>query len=116
MLSFSGSMVRTMPFLMAGASGLAAVASGSEDSPSSAPGTAAAHAAPTEDLRNSRRFPSDMRPRSYLDWLATILLRSRCGSQTSVDLRISSHVTSRPVYAAVRAIMQESADSAPAPD
>src|SRR6266496_5696841 len=34
-------------------------------------------------------------------------------SQTSVDFHSSSHVTSRPVYAAVRAIMQESADSAP---
>src|SRR5271169_242669 len=34
-------------------------------------------------------------------------------SQTSFDFICSSHVTSLPVYAAVRAIMHETADSAP---
>ncbi len=41
------------------------------------------------------------------------LFRSIFGSHTSVDFISSSQVTSRPVYAAVRAIIHESADSAP---
>src|SRR5713226_208322 len=41
------------------------------------------------------------------------LLKSILASHFSVDFNVSSHVTSRPVYAAVRAIMHESADSAP---
>jgi len=35
------------------------------------------------------------------------------GSHVSRDFSVSSQVTSRPVYAAVRAIMQDRADSAP---
>ena len=41
------------------------------------------------------------------------LFKSIFASHASVDSSISSQVTSLPVYAAVRAIMQESADSAP---
>ena len=41
------------------------------------------------------------------------LFRSIFGSHVSRDFSVSSQVISRPVYAAVRAIMQESADSAP---
>src|SRR5439155_20993025 len=41
------------------------------------------------------------------------LSRLRRASQTSSDFISSSQVTSRPLYAAVRAIMPERADSAP---
>lgn len=41
------------------------------------------------------------------------LFKSIFGSHVSLDFRVSSQVTSRPVYAAVRAIMHERADSAP---
>src|SRR6266436_10209736 len=41
------------------------------------------------------------------------LFRSILGSHASRDFSVSSQLTSRPEYAAVRAIMQESADSAP---
>src|SRR3977135_2342255 len=43
------------------------------------------------------------------------LFKSILGSHVSRDFSVSSHVTSRPVYAAVRAIMHESADSVPFP-
>src|SRR2546425_1230817 len=66
-----------------------------------------AQAAVNEFLRNSRRVgrPIYTPQRNFV--------RSIFGSHTSVDFSVSSQVTSRPVYAAVRAIMHESADSAP---
>ena len=42
------------------------------------------------------------------------LFKSSFASHFSLDFSVSSQVTSRPVYAAVRAIMHDNADSAPA--
>ncbi len=67
----------------------------------------AAQTGVAEDFRNSRS--SGWR----IGTPQCNLFKSIFASHTSVDLSISSQVTSLPVYAAVRAIMQESADSAP---
>src|SRR5436853_6734468 len=69
-------------------------------------GRPAAPAAANDDCKKSRRVMSMSLPHRSRS-------RSSRDSQTSWDVMSSSHVTSRPVYAALRAIMHESADSAP---
>src|SRR5258708_28431644 len=131
-------MSRTRPFLIGkgaaiGATG--ALADAPESPKSSIEFTApspAEHAVAIVDFRNSRRDGFHIRtsiPEALLqktiDWTyfrdeETLdaqsqrnLFKSILASHFSADFSVCSQVTSRPVYAAVRAIMQESADSAP---
>src|SRR5258708_19072210 len=92
----------------------------------------AEHTVVTVDFRNSRRDGFHIRTSIQDAILQKIVSRSQYRSEEnleaqsqrnlfksilashfSVDFNVSSQVTSRPAYAAVRATMQESADSAP---
>src|SRR5260370_19667998 len=137
-LSLAGSMSKTRPFLMgSGAGGGVARAlpngrAAAKNSPSPQALSPAEQAVVAVDFRNSRRNRfrihtslqhsklrrtvdrtqfrnerySEARPQRNL-------FRSIFGSPVSRDFTVSSQVTSRPLYAAVRAIMHESADSEP---
>src|SRR6266566_1172874 len=88
-------MSKTSPFLIEGGRDCAR-------GPAAKPETHAAN----EVFTKSRRVVRIRIPQRSLS-------RLRRASQTSSDFISSSQVTSRPVYAAVRAIMPERADSAP---
>src|SRR5439155_26343314 len=90
-------MSKTSPFLIEGGRDCAR-------GPAANPETHAAN----EVFTKSRRVVRIRIPQRSLS-------RLRRASQTSSDFISSSPVTSRPVYAAVRAIMPEKADSAPLP-
>src|SRR6266446_510162 len=137
-LSLAGSMSNTRPFLMgSGAGGGVARAlpngrAAAKSSPSPQALSPAEQAVVAVDFRNSRRdgfhihtsiqhskASEDRRPDSFRHGRYSearpqrSLFRSIFGSHVSRDFSVSSQVTSRPLYAAVRAIKHERADSEP---
>src|SRR6516165_197916 len=110
MLSFAGNIPNQTPFLMESVGGNNGVSEGTLTASESArarPLRPAVQATRTEDFRNSRR---DGR---RIVTPQRSLFKSIFESHTSLDFIVSSQLTSCPVYAAVRAMMQDSADSEP---
>src|SRR5205807_2600606 len=110
MLSFAGNISNQTPFLMESVGGNNRVSEGTltaSESATARPLRPAVQATRTEDFRNSRR---DGR---RIVTPQRSLFKSIFESHTSLDFMVSSQLTSCPVYAALRAIMQESADSEP---
>src|ERR1700740_1360484 len=93
-LSFAGSISYQTPFLIesvGGEAGALEVAPASRESARDPPPRLAAHAAVTEDFKNSRRVGGRIiQPQRSL-------FKSIFESHTSLDFIISSQVTSRPV-------------------